>query len=44
MPGLTLDTGALVGVERRKRRVLGLLEVARREVARLERMSVMRLL
>ncbi|MDB4990892.1 MAG: uncharacterized protein JWN04_6070 [Myxococcaceae bacterium] len=31
MPGLTLDTGALIGVERRKRRVLGLLEIARRD-------------
>jgi len=29
--GLTLDTGALIGVERRKRRVLGLLELARRD-------------
>ena len=31
MPGLTVDTGALIGVERRKRRVLGLLELARRD-------------
>jgi predicted nucleic acid-binding protein len=29
--GLTLDTGALIEVERRKRRVLGLLELARRD-------------
>jgi predicted nucleic acid-binding protein len=31
VPGLTLDTGALIGVERRTRRVLGLLELARRD-------------
>lgn len=31
MPGLTLDTGALIGVERRKQRVLGLLRIARRD-------------
>lgn len=31
MPGLTLDTGALIAVERRKPRVLGLLQVARRD-------------